>query len=219
MKAMLCWIVVLFSCISTVAQNAAEEGNSQYSIPDADLNDKALKFMDDENYEDALPILDHLVVAFPSVTAYRYNRAVTLFGLELYARSVADYKILFQELADSEYAFQIGNGYEQMDSLGQAIKYYNIAIEMEKDNYLHFFKRGTVLLKMKSFTRAIDDFNAAIALNPEHHNSFHNRGIARYQAKLHRQACEDWCHAAQLGNTISAEHLRTNCKSVPNVCN
>jgi tetratricopeptide (TPR) repeat protein len=194
-------------------------GTVVYAQIENALNKKALGFMEVEKYDEALAILNKLVDEYPSVTAYRYNRAVTFFGLGQYSKSIADYEILFNEDKNSEYVFQIGNAYEQMDSLTQSASCYTRAIELEGDQYLTFFKRGTVYLKMKNFSKAIDDFTSAIKLNPEHGNSFHNRGIALYQSKMQGLACEDWCRAQQLGNVYSEEHLKINCKkSIPAPC-
>jgi tetratricopeptide (TPR) repeat protein len=197
---------LLFSALSSFAQKEQV------------LNNRAVELMDEEKFEEALAILDKLVNDFPSTTSYRYNRAVTLFALEMYERSIADYKYLFADLQEAEYAFQIANAYEQMDSLSLAIPYYSQAISIEGNNYLTFFKRGTVYLKLSEFANAIEDFDRSLQLNPEHHNSLHNRGIALYHSKKPEQACTDWCEAFQLGNTFSEEHIKRNCKGVITPC-
>jgi tetratricopeptide (TPR) repeat protein len=193
--------------------------NSSVAQGDQALNEKAVTLMEQDQYGDALAILDKLVEKNPGVTSYRYNRAVTLFALEQFSKSVADYKILFADLAEVEYLFQIANGYEQMDSLHAAVTFYSKAIGLKDDNYLTFFKRGTVFLKMNNFQNAIEDYDRSLKLNPEHHNSLHNRGIALYRIKKHDLACSDWCQAFQLGNPYSEEHLKTNCKAIPAPCN
>jgi tetratricopeptide (TPR) repeat protein len=182
------------------------------------INNQAVELMDEERYEEALVILDKLVQEYPTVTKYRENRAATYFGLKEFSKCVDDYKILLETFPEAEYAFQIANAFEHMDSFSNAIAYYSKAVELENDNYLTFFKRGTVFLKMKNFTRATEDFSQAIKLNPDHHNSFHNRGIALYQSDKQELACSDWCQAMQLGNTYSAEHLKKNCKTIPASC-
>jgi tetratricopeptide (TPR) repeat protein len=181
-------------------------------------NNEAVALMEEEKYEDALLILNPLVSEFPSVTSYRYNRAVTLFHLEKYLQSILDYKELFKESPEVEYVFQIANAYEQMDSLEKAVIYYSKTIELEQDNYLNYFKRGTIYLKTTKFENAINDYNISVRLNPAHHNSLHNRGIALYHLKRTEQACEDWCNAFRLGNPYSEEHLNKNCKIIPQKC-
>jgi len=193
-------------------------GYSASAQPEIAINNKAVELMDEERYEEALVILDKLVQEYPTVTQYRENRAATYFGLKEFSKCIADYKLLFETFPEAEYAFQIANAFEHMDNFSNSIAYYSKAIELENDNYLTFFKRGTVFLKMKNFSNAAEDFSQAIKLNPEHHNSFHNRGIALYQSDRHEQACSDWCRAMELGNTYSAEHLKKNCKTIPAAC-
>lgn len=178
------------------------------------INNKAMELMNNDQYTEAISLLNPLVEKNPSVTVYRYNRAVTYFNLKKYQEAIADYKILLEELPEAEYAFQIGNAYEQMDSTLKAVSYFTKAISMDKDNYLYYFKRGTVHLKKSKFVNAIQDFNQSLLLNPEHDNSMHNRGIALFYTKKYEQACEDWCNASRLGNPHSTEHVKKNCKSV-----
>jgi tetratricopeptide (TPR) repeat protein len=181
-------------------------------------NDKALALMEEEKYDEALVILNRLISAEPGTTLYRQNKAVALFGLERYPEAIAEYKRLHEELPETEWLFQIGNSYEQMDSLGLAATYYSAAIRVDREDYLTFFKRGTVYLKQKKFASAVRDFTDAIALNPEHHNSYHNRGIALYQIKKHEEACADWCIAEKKGNPVSGDHVKKNCKNFPSAC-
>lgn len=182
------------------------------------INDMALDLMDQEKYREALDLLDKLVAEYPTTTAFRYNRAVTLFNLGAHQKAIADYKVLLQDIPESEYAFQIGNAYEQIDSVSKALSFYSRAIEMDSDNYLYFFKRGTLYLKKGDLSKAIDDFTASLKINSEHHNSRHNRGIALYYMKRQKDACDDWCIAAQLGNPHSPEHLKKNCRGYRAEC-
>lgn len=184
-----------------------------------DLNDAGLNLMKDERYAEALPYFDKLVSHNPDAIPYRFNRAVTLFNLKQYKRALKDY--LFLAAADQEepeYVFQIGNIYENLDSLDKADVYYTQAIALEKDYYLYYFKRGTARLKQSQWNTAIADFNRVLELDADHHNSYHNRGIAYYRAGFKEKGCEDWCQALLKGNTKSAEHLQKNCKVYPQPC-
>jgi tetratricopeptide (TPR) repeat protein len=181
-------------------------------------NDKALALIEAEKYDEALAILNKLIAAEPGMTLFRQNKAVALFALERYWEAIVEYKRLHAELPEVEWLFQIANSYEQMDSLNRALTYYSAAIREDGEDYLSFFKRGTVYLKQKKFAGAIADFTEAIALNPEHHNSYHNRGIAQYQIKKYQEACADWCTAEAKGNPVSGEHVKVNCKNIAAAC-
>jgi tetratricopeptide (TPR) repeat protein len=187
------------------------DGYSQ-SPEEVDINNKAVALMDGEQYKEALPFLDDLVTRDSISTIYRHNRAVTLFNLKKYSEALADYEILSAAIpAESEYVFQIGNAYEQLDSAELAVQFYSKAIQLENDKFLYYFKRGTVYLNEGKFKEAENDFNESLLLNPRHDNSLHNRGIALYKLGQTRKACQDWCQADELGNRYSASHIKTNC--------
>jgi tetratricopeptide (TPR) repeat protein len=172
--------------------------------------------MDSGKYQEALVRLDKLTAADEENYIYRYNRAVTLFNLKEFQAAIDDYKFLHELLPEqSEYVFQIGNAYEQLDSTKLAMDFYTKAISIDADYFIYFFKRGTLLLKQEKLSEAVQDFTVSIELNPSHHNSFHNRGIALYKAGKKASACEDWCKAVRLGNSFSSNHIKQNCKSYP----
>jgi serine/threonine-protein kinase len=182
------------------------------SSDDVNINNRAVELMDEQHYKEALPYLDQLIARDSVNTIYRHNRAVTLFNLKKYNEARADYEILSTAVPEeSEYVFQIGNSYEQLDSSQLAIEFYTKAIQLENDKFLYYFKRGTVLLHKGRFKEAESDFNESLLLNPRHDNSLHNRAIARYKMGQSRKACEDWCLANELGNPYSASHIKANC--------
>ena len=182
------------------------------SSEDININNRAVELMDEQHYKEALPFLDQLVARDSISTIYRHNRAVTLFNLKKYSEALTDYKILSAAVPEeSEYVFQIGNSYEQLDSSELAIEFYTKAIKLENDKFLYHFKRGTLFLHKGRYQEAERDFNESLLLNPRHDNSLHNRGIARYKMGRSRSACEDWCEARDLGNPYSASHIKANC--------
>ncbi len=190
-----------------------------FSQSEEELSKRGVKLIDEEKYDLALPIFNKLVAQYSDNTTYRYNRAVTLINLKQYQRALVDYKELIKAVPmESEYSFQVGNIYDQLDSLEKAKYYYTKAIEIENDNYFFYFKRGTLNLKQSQWNAAIPDFTKALEFNPEHDNSLHNRGIAYYKVGLKEKGCEDWCQALLKGNPRSASHLDRNCKVYPSPC-
>ena len=197
-----CAVVLVAICMNVYSQTSEE----------VNLNNQAVALMDGEQYKEALPFLDDLVARDSVSTIYRYNRAVTLFNLKKYAQALKDYEILSAAVPEeSEYVFQIGNAYEQLDSTELAIHFYTKAIQLENDKFMYFFKRGTLYLHGGKFKEAEKDYNESLLLNPRHDNSLHNRGIALYRLGQTNKACLDWCQAKELGNQHSASHIKTNC--------
>ena len=199
-------IVFVFGCISVYSQSKEEVA----------LNNLAVSLMDDGNYKEALAHLDKLTASDQNNFVYRYNRAVTLFNLKKYQEAIDEYKYLHELLPEqSEYVLQIGNAYEQLDSVNRAVMFYGQAIEIDPDHFIYFFKRGTIFLKQNELEKAAADFTSSIELNPRHHNSFHNRGITFFKLGQENKACEDWCEASLLGNAYSRHHFNQNCSPSP----
>jgi tetratricopeptide (TPR) repeat protein len=198
-------VAFVFASITLCAQSKEEVA----------LNNLAVSLMDKGDYKEALAHLDRLTASDENNFIYRYNRAVTLFNLKKYQEAIGEYKYLHTLLPEqSEYIFQIGNAYEQLDSTNFALTFYTQAIEMDQDQFLYFFKRGTVFLKQNELQRAEADLTSSIELNPKHHNSFHNRGITLFKLGQVSKACDDWCRASVLGNVYSGNYFRQNCAKV-----
>lgn len=186
---------------------------------DQETSNRIVKMIDEERYQEALPLAEEFLKKNPDDFAARYNHAVICFHLKKYNEALKDYQFLSKEIpTNAEYLFQIGNIYENMDSLKKATDYYSRALLIANKDHLYFFKRGTCYLKLQWYDEAITDFNHSLRLNEMHHNSFHNRGIAFYKKGEKEKACEDWCQALLLGNPHSASHLDRNCKQYPAPC-
>jgi len=184
----------------------------------AKLVNRAVHYLNAGRFADALAILEPLIKEDSSNTTLRHNHATACFNLKKYRQALGDYLFLIRENPQSEYFFQAGNSFEHLNKPDSAIAYYTKAIDLEKDNFLYFFKRGTVLLKSGKFKESIADFNDALVLNPEHSNSMHNRGLAKFATGSTSSACEDWCEASLLGNSTASLHLSRNCKTYPPRC-
>jgi len=180
---------------------------------------QAVTLMEQESYSEALKLLTPLVKQTPDDFTYRQSRATCYYQLKHFADAAFEFRILTQLVPENtEFVFQTGNSYEQLDSLRLAVQYYSTAIQQQPDNFLYHFKRGTVYLKQSRWSPAINDMNEVIALNKNYDNAYHNRAIALYKAGEEMRACNDWCRAALLGNKLSVTHLERNCKRYPFNC-
>ena len=106
-------VAFVFASITLCAQSKEEVA----------LNNLAVSLMDKGDYKEALAHLDKLTASDQNNFVYRYNRAVTLFNLKQYQEAIAEYKYLHALLPEqSEYIFQIGNAYEQLDSIESGVR-------------------------------------------------------------------------------------------------
>jgi tetratricopeptide (TPR) repeat protein len=90
-----------------------------------------------------------------------------------------------------------------------AVEAYSKVIEMNPEDALAFYNRGTCYIKLGSYWQAIKDFNRAIELNPKLGQAFSNRGVVYYKLGDHRQAFADLKIAAGLGHKPAQDYLRS----------
>lgn len=173
----------------------------------------------EEKYQEALPLINQLIESRPDYFLYRQDRASIYYNLKKYNAAAQDFVILCREYPESaEFFFQAGNMFDHADSVKRAEFYYSRAIQLDRENYMYYFKRGTFYLKAKAYEKSVRDFTLALEQYPEHDNSLHNRGIAYFKLGQEDKACEDWCQAQLLGNSYSGAHLDRNCKKYPEPC-
>jgi tetratricopeptide (TPR) repeat protein len=90
-----------------------------------------------------------------------------------------------------------------------AVEAYSRVIELNPEDALAFYNRGTCYIRLRSYWQAIKDFNRAIELNPKLAEAYSNRGGAYYKLGEHRQAFADLKIAAGLGHKPAQDYLRS----------
>jgi len=56
--------------------------------------------------------------------------------------------------------------------LREAVKYYNISLEFDDNNFQTYYWRGRAFVGLKDFESALSDFQIAIEINPQHFESY-----------------------------------------------
>lgn len=72
----------------------------------------------------------------------------------------------------------IASAYYEIGDYNNAIKFYNIAIENNKNHYKIYHDRGLTYSKLKKFDLAISDYTSSINLKNDYSSSYSNRGLA-----------------------------------------
>ena len=75
-----------------------------------------------------------------------------------------------------EWVFQQGNFLMMLGQSDKAIEAYSHAIELNPNNAIAYYNRGTAHHSKGELDRAIADYNKAIELNPEFAEAYNNRG-------------------------------------------
>lgn len=103
--------------------------------------------------------------------------------------------VLVRDDKNAKAHFILGNCYNDLNRLEEALKEYNTAIALNGDEAEFYFKRGIVYGKQQDFRSCIGDINVALALNPEYYEAYYWRGVAKVNTR--QDACSDFKAAAQ----------------------
>ena len=87
---------------------------------------------------------------------------------------------------------------EAVEDFDGAIELFDEAIELNPNNALAYFGRGTVYVGQKNFDAALKDFDAAIKLNPNDADTYNNRGNVYFALENFDTALKDFDAAVRL---------------------
>jgi hypothetical protein len=82
----------------------------------------------------------------------------------------------------------------------QAIKNFDQAIILNRNDVHAYINRGNIYLKISNYRQAIEDFNTALRLKPDSAAAFYSRGLAYFRQDRDDLGCFDARKACILGN-------------------
>jgi tetratricopeptide (TPR) repeat protein len=144
-----------------------------------------------------------------------FNRAINLYDYyKAYnARASAYYMLhdLPKAITDASKAvalnagnhrghFVLGNCYNELNQLEEALREYNLALQQENEDSEYYFKRAIVLGKKQNFNESYSDLTVCIGINPKNYEAYYWRGVTL--VNLQKNPCEDFKIAAQ--NNVEA---------------
>ena len=90
--------------------------------------------------------------------------------------------------------FVLGNCYNDLNKLDEAMGEYNTSIRLNDDEPDYYFKRAIVYGKEQDFKQCINDINSCLAIDPAHYEAYYWRGVAK--VNLGQDGCQDFKIAA-----------------------
>lgn len=136
-----------------------------------------------------------------SLAIYDYNkayvgRASAYYLLKDIPKAMNDANhVLQKDSKNSKAHFVLGNCYDDLNRLDDAITEYNKCIELNNEDPDFYFKRAIVFGKKQDFISCLGDLNVCIEFNPAYHEAYYWRGVAKVNLK--QNPCEDFKMAAQ----------------------
>jgi tetratricopeptide (TPR) repeat protein len=141
--------------------------------------DKALYFIDKEEYAKALPYLEIAIKTdISSLKAGAYFRIGYCYGkLKSYAKAIEAYKQAIRIAPDASNAYcNLGFVYDELGFHKDAIEAYKQAIRIDPDNASAHGNLGATYGKLGLYKDAIEAFKQAIRIDPDYANAHYNLG-------------------------------------------
>ena len=162
-----------------------------YSIDSSNLETKkelALAYHNKKDYNNALKFYDLALKAEPDNIELLANKALTLHAMENYVSAIDLYKTILvrtqnDRIMQNLAAASIAYGYELYDKqdYGQAILYFEDAIELNDKEASAYFGYAMANAKMGCTNIALENYEKAVALAPS--NTEYLSALNNYKAK------------------------------------
>ncbi len=156
---------------------------------------RGLLYLKNNKPEEAIKSFNQVLELYDYSKAY-VGRATAYYMLQDFPKAINDANyVLKTEENNTRAHFVLGNCYNDLNRLHDAITEYNKCIALDKDEADFYFKRGIVNGKKQDFTACINDMDICLGLKPDYYEAFYWRGVARVNLK--QNACADFKIAAQ----------------------
>lgn len=124
------------------------------------------------------------------------GRASAYYMLKDLPKAMSDAKhVLEMNATNSNAHFILGNCYDDLNRLDEALTEYNKCIELNNEEPDYYFKRGIVMGKKQDFTSCMGDLTICLQFNPLYYEAYYWRGVAK--VNLQQNPCEDFKIAAR----------------------
>lgn len=126
---------------------------------------------------------------------YDYDKAYTGRAAAYYMKgdlpkAMNDAKLaLKKENNNARAHFVLGNCYNDLNKLEEAMREYNICITINKNEADYYFKRAIVFGKKQDFKSSLDDLTVCTDIQPKYYEAYYWKGVAKINLK--QSPCED----------------------------
>jgi tetratricopeptide (TPR) repeat protein len=149
-------------------------------------------FVEAENYEDAILQFTKAIELESDFEDAYLERAKANEKLAKFEEAAEDYNRLTAiEPKESEYFYNEGRLYFQLEEFQESIKPLSAAIDLDKKYHAAIQLRSKSYIKLDSFRTAIFDCNLAIELEKKDPENYYNRAVAYDSINNHVQAEND----------------------------
>lgn len=136
-----------------------------------------------------------------SIELYDYGKSYTGRAAAYYmngdiSKAMNDAKLAIEkEKNNSRAHFVLGNCYNDLNKLDEAMTEYNTCLKLNKDEADFYFKRSIVFGKKQDFKSSLSDLTVCTQLQPNYYEAYYWKGVVKINLKLN--PCEDLKKAAE----------------------
>jgi tetratricopeptide (TPR) repeat protein len=200
-----------------------------------DYHLEANKLEQQENYKEAIKLLNKAIEKDPNNIKALLDRAVDKSMLKQYNGAISDYtKVLAIDPKNCLALMNRGKNKNRLDKYKEAITDYNKVVQLKGgenlaitkvensfvDNGFEFdvaieevkFERGIAYYNSNNLKAAFDDFNFSIQQNYSLSDCYYWRGLIYINYKMYNEGCSDFRKASELGDPDAPSLIEEYCK-------
>ena len=196
-----------FTTEELFGQEDKEEKDSDYTYEAAN---KALYFIDKEEYAKALPYLEIAIKTdIPSLKAWAYFKIGYCYGkLKSHAKAIEAYIQAIRIDPDDAAAYcNLGIIYYNLGLYKDAIEAYIQAIRIDPDDANYHYNLGLAYGQLDLEEDAIEAYKQAICIDPDYSNAYSGLGASYVAFGLYKYAIEAFKQAIRLEPDSISAHL------------
>jgi len=171
--------------------------------------DKALYFIDKEEYEKALPCLEIVIKTnISSLKALAYFQIGYCYSkLGFYKDAIEAFKQAIRiDPDDADARYNLGVAYSGLGLYREAIEAYKQAIRIDPDNTNAHDNLGVAYVQLGFYKDAIEAFKQAIRIDPDNTNAHGNLGVAYVHLGFYKDAIEAFKQAIRIDPDYANAH-------------
>lgn len=167
--------------------------------------EKGNKFIDDENYDEAIFAFNNSLNLDPTSSETHSCRGVSFFLKKDLLSARTDFEKAIQLDPDNEKAhINLGIIFESLGDLDKALKHINISIQKNTKIPNAYYIRAVINNRLnQNFDQSINDSTEAILLKPNYSEAYFSRGVAYSLKHEHAKAISDLNEAIRLNPKVS----------------
>ncbi len=161
--------------------------------------ERALGYIDEGDYDEAIDEYDRLVERYPDDDYYYRHRADTYLADGRYDYAIRDYdRTIELGVVNADLYYNRGCAYLAAGQVQRAIADFTKSIELDETANLAWNNRGSSYARVGQYDKAVADFTQAIAINAGDHLAYRNRALAYRKLGQQEKAQADLSRAEQL---------------------